>query len=144
MILLVVIGLGAGFGGGYFFRNYQLSQSRGNFAAGGPAGSGRFIPGGARGTNARGAGGGAVAGSILSVDSNSMTVKMQDGSTKIVIFSGSTIYSNTTSASQADLKVGAAISAFGTPNSDGSVTATNVQINPMNFRPQGSPAPAGQ
>jgi len=145
-VILLLVGLGAGFGGGYFFRNHQLTQARAGLAAGGAAGASGFqrFAGGTRGTGTGGARGGAVQGSILSIDSNSITVKLTDGSTKIVILSGSTTYSNTASASESDLKAGSTVAVLGSTNSDGSVTATNVQINPMMFRPQGSPAPFGQ
>jgi hypothetical protein len=139
-IILVLIGLGAGFFGGYQYRNYRLNQSRGNFGAVGANGQ-RYT--GTRGTGANGAAlrGGAVSGSILSMDAKSITVKLTDGSSKIVLFSPSTTYSNTITAAQTDLKVGSQVAVFGAANSDGSVTATNIQINPMSFRPQGSPAP---
>jgi len=144
-IILVLVGLGAGFFGGIQYRNYQINKARGSFAAGGATGAQRFV-GGTRGgtgtgTGARGGFGGAVTGSILSVDGNSFTVKLADGSSKIVLFSASTTYSNTISAAQTDLKVGGNVMVMGSTNSDGSVTATNVQINPMSFRPQGSPVP---
>jgi hypothetical protein len=145
-IILVLVGLGAGFFGGYQYRNYRLTQTRAGFTTGGTGGtSGTFqrFTGTrtATGTGAR-AGGGAVTGSILSIDTNSMTVKMADGSTKIVILSGSTTYSNTAAASQSDLTTGSNVMVLGTSNSDGSVTATNVQINPQFARPAGSPAPS--
>ena len=147
-IICILIGLGVGFGGGYFFRGQQTTRARTGFGAGAigasgtPGGFQRFA-GGTRsgGQNGAGARGGAVNGSILSMDAKSLTVKLSDGSTKIVLLSGSTTYSNTASATQGDLKTGSTVAVFGTPNSDGSVTATNVQINPMSFRPQGSPAP---
>lgn len=133
-----MVGLGAGFFGGIQYRNYQLSQARGT----GNGGFQRFTAGGSRGTGQGGAfRGGAVQGSILSVDANSITVKLADGSSKIVLFSGSTTYSNTQKAAQTDLKVGSEVAVFGAPNSDGSVTATSVQLNPMMFRSQGSPSP---
>ena len=141
-IICVLVGLGVGFFGGTAYRNYQLSKTRGNFAAGG-TGAQRFV-GGTRGTGQSGAmmRGGAVTGSILSMDSKSITVKLADGSTKIVLFSGSTTYSNTISALQTDLKVGGEVAVFGAANSDGSVTATNVQINPQFARPtEPSPSP---
>ena len=138
-IILLVVGLAAGFGGGYYFKGYQQTQARAAFAGGvGGTGAQRFT--GTRGTGT-GMRGGAVNGTILSMDSGSITVKLSDGSTKIVLLSGSTTYSNTSSAAQSDLKTGSSVAVFGTPNSDGSVTATNVQMNPMMFRPQGSPAP---
>ncbi|MCX6704954.1 MAG: DUF5666 domain-containing protein [Candidatus Woesebacteria bacterium] len=141
-IILVLVGLGAGFFGGYQYRNYRLNQTRGNFAAGGANGNFQRFTGTRNGQGTvAGARGGAVTGSILSMDAKSITVKLTDGSTKIVLFSGSTTYSNTVTASQTDLKVGSEVAVFGAANTDGSVTATNIQINPMSFRPQGSPAP---
>lgn len=142
-IVLLLIGLGAGFYGGMQYRNYQLSKARGNFAAGN--GTQRFIgqngqrPGGQNGEFRNGA----VAGSILSMDDKSITVKLNDGSTKIVLFSDSTTYNNTVTAAKTDLKVGDNVAVFGTPNSDGSVTAQSVQLNPE-FRFGASPAPAGR
>jgi hypothetical protein len=142
-IILVLVGLGAGFGGGYFFRNYQLTKSRGNFGAIGTNGQ-RFM-GGRTGQGAvAGARGGAVTGSILSMDANLITVKLADGSSKIVLFSTSTTYSNTVNAAQSDLKVGQNVAVVGATNSDGSVTATNVQINPEFGRSQPSPTPAAK
>jgi hypothetical protein len=137
-IILVLVGLGAGFFGGYQYRNYVLRRG---FS--GQVGTGNFqrFTGTRTGTGA-GARGGAVTGSILSIDTNSMTVKMSDGSTKIVIFSGSTTYSNTVTGVQTDLKVGGTVLVTGPANSDGSVTATNVQINPQFARPAGSPVPS--
>jgi hypothetical protein len=141
-IILVLVGLGAGFFGGIQYRNYQINKAR---AAGGAAGTFQRFTGtrtGGTGTGAGVRGGaGAVTGSVLSMDTASLTVKLADGSTKIVLFGGSTTYSNTVTAQATDLKVGSPVAVFGTPNSDGSVTATNIQINPMSFRPQGSPMP---
>jgi predicted small secreted protein len=143
-IILVLVGLGAGFFGGIQYRNYQLNKARAGFAAGGSAsaaGAFQRFNGRTGGTGTGAARGGAVTGSILSVDGNSFTVKLADGSSKIVLFSASTTYSNTVSGAQSDLKVGGNVMVMGSTNSDGSVTATNVQINPMSFRPQGSPVP---
>ena len=147
--ICVLVGLGAGFFGGFQYRNYQTNKFRGNFGAMGASGvagtSGtfeRFNGTRTAGQNGARMGGGAVSGSILSMDAKSLTVKLLDGSSKIVLFSDSTAYSNTIKASLSDLKVGSTVAVFGTANSDGSVTATNVQINPMTSRPQGSPNPA--
>lgn len=142
-IITILVGLGVGFLGGYEYRNYKLNQTRGGFAAGGANGTfQRFNGNGTRTLGQNGMmRGGATVGSILSVDPKSMTVKLTDGSSKIVILSGSTTYSDTVSASQTDLKTGVNVAVSGTPNSDGSVTATSVQINPGFGRPQGSPVP---
>jgi len=141
-IVLLVVGLGAGFGGGYYFKGYQQTQARVAFAGGLPGGAQRFT--GTRGAGARGGAGGAVTGEVLSMDAKSLTVKMSDGSTKIVLFAGSTTYSDTTTATQTDIKTGETVAIFGTPNSDGSVTATNIQINPAFGRMMGSPTPAAK
>lgn len=146
-ILCVLVGLGAGFFGGVEYKNYQLKQMRGNFGSNITGGQ-RFIgragqnggQGGTAGGNQAFRGGG-VDGSIISMDDKSLTVKMPDGSTKIVLFSDSTKYSNTIDAARSDLKVGDNIAVFGTSNSDGSVTAETVQLNPQIFRMQASPAP---
>lgn len=147
-IVLLVVGLGVGFGGGYYFKGYQQTQARTAFAGGGNMiganGAQRFTGTRGAGTGARGAAGGAVTGTVLSMDAKSLTVKMPDGSTKIVLFAGSTTYSNTTSATQSDIKTGSTVAVFGTPNSDGSVTATNIQINPAFGRMMGSPTPAAK
>jgi hypothetical protein len=127
--------LAAGFGGGYYFRNYSLSRQRQNF-------SGQFQRFGNGNANVgQGArlGGRPVVGEIISQDDKSITVKMADGSTKIVILSDSTTYSKTDSASKEDLKIGTQVGVFGTDNSDGSITAQNVQLNPQ-FRLSPTPS----
>lgn len=82
---------------------------------------------------------GGVIGSIISMDDKSITVKLADGSSKIVLFSDATTYSNTVRAAKSDLKVGENVAIFGAANSDGSVTATEIQLNPEFFRPSPSP-----
>ncbi len=127
LILTGVIGLGVGFGGGYFFRNSQIASARANFTGQfqGRAGIGGTFRQGGRGF------GEAVVGDIISQDANSITVKLADGSTKIVLLGSSTTYSNTQTASMSDLKQGLKVAVFGTANSDGSVTAQSVQLNPI-------------
>lgn len=121
-ILVAVVAGGAGFFGGVAFRNNQLAQTRMSFAGGnfqrgvaGRMGMGRGM-------------GGAVVGSIISSDDKSITVKLMDGSTKIVLLTDSTIYSNTVAAVKSDVKVGGNVAIFGATNSDGSVTATSVSV----------------
>jgi hypothetical protein len=143
-IICVLVGLGVGFLGGVEYKNYQAKKLRNNFTTSGTNGNFQRFTGGTRVAGQNGNGmmrGGAIEGTILSMDDKSVTVKIADGSSKIVLFSSSTTYSNTAAASKGDLKVGNTIAVFGAANSDGSVTATNVQINPVNFRPQGTPSP---
>ena len=130
-IVLIVVALGGGFFAGM---QYQKTQ-RGTFAA---------AFGNGNSTGARGFGGGnfqgsrPITGQIVSVSDNTMTVKLSDGSTKIVILSTSTSINKADKGSISDLKVGDTVATFGSANSDGSITAQNVQLNPM-IRMGGAP-----
>lgn len=123
-ILILLAGLGLGFGGGMAFRNYQISKQRANFAGG------NFQRNGANatGSGARMGGARAVNGNIISVDDKGITVKLPDGSSKIVLLSDTTQINQATSATKDNLKVGMTVVVFGQTNSDGSVTATNIQL----------------
>jgi hypothetical protein len=140
VVVAVLVGAAAFFGG----MQYQKSQAQTNgqfsrnggqgFRMGMGAGMGRFGNGM----------GGAVIGQIIGSDDKSITVKLQDGSSKIVLLTDSTMISKTQTTSKSDLTQGANVAVFGSPNSDGSVTAQNVQLNPMfRMRPDGSPMPSG-
>jgi Domain of unknown function (DUF5666) len=93
-------------------------------------GNGTGFPGGNGFAGANGAArrGGAVSGSIIAADATSITVKTSDGGTKIVLVSGSTTVSKVSEGTQADLTVGQNVIVTGTANSDGSVSATRVQV----------------
>lgn len=72
-----------------------------------------------------------ISGEILESDDKSITVKLQDGSSKIVLLSDKTEINKAASGSISDLKVGEKVAVFGSDNSDGSVMAQNIQLNPM-------------
>jgi hypothetical protein len=55
---------------------------------------------------------------------------MQDGSSKIVYFSDSTMIGKSTQGAASDLNTGEQVMANGTSNPDGSITAQNIQIRP--------------
>jgi flagellar basal body-associated protein FliL len=124
-VVLIIIAAASGFFGGMMFQKNQTSTlgaaGRGNFAA-------RFGQNGQSGQNA--AAFRPVRGQVLSMGNNSLTVKMSDGSTKIVVLSASTSFVQSTKAALSDIKTGDTVNVVGTANSDGSVTATDVQINP--------------
>ena len=112
-------------------------QSVGGGFGGGAGGTGRT--GGTGGTGGAGfRGGGFNAGTVVSKDAQSMTLKAADGSSKVIFFSSTTTVDKSVVGTPSDLKTGDIITVQGTTNSDGSVTATNIQI-----RPPGSTIPGG-
>ena len=125
------------FAGGGFFGGMKYQQKRGLQNIRQQFGNGQFqrgngsanISGQPRQAGNR-MGGRSVAGEILSQDEKSLTVKLPDGSSKIVLFSESTTVNKATEGTKDDLKVGEQVVVFGTENTDGSVTAQNIQLNP--------------
>lgn len=110
IIVAVIVGAGGFFGG----MKYQQGQRvvRGP----GPQNNQNFRP---------------VVGEIVNIDDKSLIVKMADGSSKIVLLGASTTIAKTSDATKVDLQVGGKVGIFGTTNSDGSVTAQSIQLNPQ-------------
>jgi hypothetical protein len=106
-------------------------------------GNGYGFPGGANGANGTLRRGGAVSGSIIATDSSSITVKTTDGSTKIVLVSSSTTVSKVSQGSLSDLTTGQEVVVTGTTNSDGSVSATRIQLGTGVSATTGAGGPAG-
>jgi len=132
--LLVAVAISALIAGGAgFFGGTKYQQMR---SPSGQTGDRQFFRAG--GPNGRGAGFGGdrggfrpVNGEIIKADDTSITVKMPDGSSKIVMLSEKTQINKSSSGAVTDLKVGEKVAVFGTDNSDGSVNAQSVQLNPM-------------
>ena len=138
-VLIIVAGAGGFFGG----RQYEKSKlpapfRNANFNARNVNGS---IFGGRGFGGQFGAGGSATRGDVTSVSGNTVTVKLANGGSRIVILSSSTQVEKSATASVSDVTVGTTINAIGTANSDGSLTATTVQLNPLTPT-AGTPAPA--
>lgn len=128
-LIAALVGGGIGAFGGIKYQQSQLGgQNSGNFA-GRPNGPGRQA--GQNGQGRFGNGGRPVAGEIVSLDDKSLTVKLPDGSSKLVLLPDSVTISKTDTAAKTDLKIGERVGVFGTDNSDGSVTAQNIQLNPL-------------
>lgn len=81
-----------------------------------------------------------VNGEITAVDKNTLTVKLPDGSSKIVILPDSLKINKMTEVARDELITGLKITAFGKTNPDGSVTAESVQLNPLEIRFVTTPA----
>lgn len=125
-ILLIVLFTAAGFfAGTKYQQSKQSSVFRQQFNNRGPVNNGQPI----RGRNGLGAH--QTIGEIISQDDKSVTVKLPDGSSKIILLSETTSINKATEVSKMDLKVGDRIAVFGTENTDGSITAQNIQLNPV-------------
>jgi len=130
IVVLIVVAGGSFYGG----MKYQASKKPS------AASFGQFRNG--AGVNARtgqAVGAGAIMGQVLSIDNQSMTVQMRDGSSKVVILSSSTGVSKQASGAIGDVKIGNEVSVIGTTNTDGSVTAQTIQIRPNIPSPSPSP-----
>lgn len=74
--------------------------------------------------------GGLANGEIISKDDKSVTIKLRDGGSKIILFSDSTKVTKNAEGTKNDLKVGENLMVSGDSNSDGSVTAKTIQLMP--------------
>jgi hypothetical protein len=132
-VVVVAVGVGAFFGGretagsGTPTVEEAMKVLQGQFQQGGPGGNGAGFPGG----NGAARGGNAVTGSIIASDSSSITVQTPDGSTKIVLVSSSTTVNKSSDGALSDLVAGQNVLVTGTTNTDGSVTATRIQVGSL-------------
>jgi hypothetical protein len=133
VILVALVAAAAGFFGGIQYQKQQkISFGFGQFGNG-PGMMNSFNNGqnGSRGNRNGMMSNRQTVGKIINTDDKSITVELNDGSSRIVILSDSTSYSKADPASKADLKTGERVAIFGTTNTDGSVTAQMVQLNPL-------------
>lgn len=118
---IVVVGVGAFYGGMVYGKNQASSALQANFAN-------RQFNGAANGNRRNGQMGGFLNGEVISKDDKSLTVKLRDGGSKIVFFSGATQILKSVKGTIDDLPVGSNVTANGQTNSDGSVTAQLIQL----------------
>lgn len=127
VVVLVLVGSGAFYGGMKYAQN-SASATRGARAGAFTAGQTGSFTG--RGGVTGGARGGFVSGQVVSKDSGSITIKLQSGSSQVVLLGSSTPISKSVSGSVSDIAVGSEVLITGTTNSDGSETAQSIQIRP--------------
>lgn len=139
VLIIVLLVAAAGFYGGMTYQKSQrLSFSGG---ANGQFVGRRFMMGGTGNAQSMMP----VRGEIISQSSDSITVKLPDGSSKIVNLTAQTKVNKMTSGAVSDLKSGVTVTAIGTTNSDGSVTAQDVSIGTFMMRGGPSrPSTSGQ
>ncbi len=125
IIGFIVVGAGAFYGGMRYERqknsssrqDRQMRMQQFNGASGG----------GQRGM--RGSGD-IVIGEILSKDTRSITVKLRDGGSKIILLSETTKIVRSIDASLASLMAGEQVNVTGSANADGSMNAQMIQVRP--------------
>lgn len=127
VVVAVVVG-GLGFYGGTKYASGQRSMP-GNFAGQRQGDSQQFGTGGQR--NVGGGMSGFTIGEVISKDATSITVKLQDGGSKIILTSESTQVTETASSSISSIEVGEQITATGSANSDGSISAEFIQLGTL-------------
>jgi hypothetical protein len=99
----------------------------------------------------RAGGAGAAAGSFItgqvsSIGSSSLTLQLANGNSEVVFYSSATTVTEPTTVSVSKLTAGSNVVITGTTNSDGSVTASSIQVANGNslFRAGGGAAAGGQ
>ena len=113
---------------GAFYGGMKYGQSKPvNGATAQSGANGRFGGGAGR---TRGAGGGFTNGEIIKADDTSITLKLQDGGSKIVFVSPSAVITKQAAGSKSDLQIGQNVMVNGTANADGSLSANMVQLRP--------------
>ena len=119
IVVLIIVGIGAFYSGMKYSQSKTPQNFRNQMAA--------------AGTEFRGdrAGANFASGEIISKDGKSITIKVQDGGSKIVFFSDSTEISKTIEGSADDLEVGKTVIINGKANQDGSLTAQSIQLRPV-------------
>lgn len=135
----LVAALVIGFGAGYYLPHSAAAQGARSSYAAGTAARGSFA---ARGTNQ--AAGGFLSGTIAKMDSGSITLNTRDGSSHVVLITPDTTVSKNITGSASDLSVGSDVMVTGATNSDGSVSASLIQLRPAGAAGNAPMIPAPQ
>jgi hypothetical protein len=126
VVITLIIAGGAGFYGGMLYGKNAGANLR--------AGLNRQGTGFAIGTGQRGGGAqqnaGFSGGEIIKKDNASITIKLNNGSSQIILFSEATKIMKSVEGSASDLTLGEQVMVTGSKNQDGSLTAQSIQIRP--------------
>jgi hypothetical protein len=123
-IIVAIVAGGAGFFGGMKYQQSKMPNFPRNFQG---------QRGQVNGNNAN-QGLRPVSGTIISQDEGSITLKLADESSKIILLTDSSTINKTEEGTKEDLTEGTEVTVFGQANSDGSITAQNIQIGTGLFR----------
>jgi cytochrome c-type biogenesis protein CcmE len=126
-IIIVAVAVAVIFGAGGFYGGIKYAKS--NVPAGFSRSNFNGLSQGdsQQRSGARMGSGGFIAGEVVSKDDKSITLKVNDGGSKIVFYSDSTEIQKSIKGSVDDLEAGKTISVSGTANQDGSITAKTIQ-----------------
>ncbi|MDP2951151.1 MAG: hypothetical protein Q8N55_02075 [bacterium] len=83
----------------------------------------------------------AVSGEVISKDATSLTIKLPDNSSKIILLTNDVPVRQTTESNIESVEVGESVIVQGQQNQDGSVTAQSIQSGISNFAFQASTTP---
>lgn len=127
IIALIVVGASAFYAG----NKYGAVQKNNRSMISGNKG-GIFLGNGER----RGAGapdkGSLVRGQVISKNTSTITIKLDNGGSKVVLYSTSTLVRQTVQTTVDQIQPGENVTVTGAANSDGSVTANSIQMVPAN------------
>lgn len=134
VIVALVLSGGSFYGGTVYAKNARMTSAASRQGGFGNGSFGGMRNGNGTGGQGRGNMAGFSNGEIVSKDASSLTLKLRDGGSKIIFYSSSTTIGKMTNGSIDDVVAGENITVTGTPNQDGSIAATMIQL-----RPQGMP-----
>lgn len=131
---ITIVALGVGFGLGTLFQKNQkpnFKNANSQFQMGdrssGARGNGNrqnVQNGGQMGQSQNHA-----SGEVTKIDDSSITIKTQNGGSKLILISDSTAYKQLTDGDKSKLKLGSQITVEGESSTDGSLTGKTISIN---------------
>lgn len=126
--LIIIVGACSFFGGMKVGEGNKSNMGPGNFQNMTDEQRQQFAQQNETRTGQNGMGG--TVGEIISKDDKSITIKLPNGGSKIILYSATTTVGKTTTGNVSDIQIGQTISISGTTNTDGSVSAKSIQIQP--------------